>query len=68
MVKTIDIPDEHYGDYGPVCINTGQFDAGECYFCEARRKMVEREVRTAAEDRARKKYEKLVKPKHVFDN
>lgn len=25
---------EHYGLYGPVCINTGQFDAGVCWKCQ----------------------------------
>lgn len=26
--------ESHYGYYGPVCINTGQFDAGLCWLCE----------------------------------
>ncbi len=27
----------HYGPYGNNCINTGQFDAGECWLCTLRR-------------------------------
>ena len=37
---------DHYGPYGPVCQNIGQFDAGECYICYAKRK---REVAKARE-------------------
>ena len=29
---------EHYGPYGTACQNTGQFDAGECWICYAKRK------------------------------
>ena len=29
---------KHYGPYGAVCMNTGQFDAGECWLCYAKRK------------------------------
>ncbi len=29
---------EHYGPYGENCMNRGQFDAGECWMCYARRK------------------------------
>lgn len=29
---------EHFGPYGAVCINTGQFDSGECWLCYAKRK------------------------------
>ncbi len=29
---------EHYGPYGTACMNTGQFDAGECWLCYAKRK------------------------------
>jgi len=28
----------HYGTYGNNCMNTGQFDAGECWLCYAKRK------------------------------
>lgn len=28
---------EHEGPYGEACINTGQFDAGECWKCQIRR-------------------------------
>ena len=28
---------DHYGPFGPVCQNIGQFDAGECYICERNR-------------------------------
>lgn len=28
---------DHYGPFGPVCQNTGQFDSGECYICERNR-------------------------------
>ncbi len=26
--------DKHYGQYGKACMNTGQFDAGECWICQ----------------------------------
>lgn len=29
---------EHYGPYGANCMATGQFDAGECWLCYAKRK------------------------------
>lgn len=29
---------EHYGPYGAVCINTGQFDAGVCWKCKLKGK------------------------------
>lgn len=32
---------EHYGPYGTACMNTGQFDAGECWMCYMRRKKKE---------------------------
>ena len=32
---------EHYGPYGANCMNTGQFDAGECWLCYAKRKKKE---------------------------
>ena len=35
---------EHYGPYGPVCMNTGQFDAGECWLCYMKRKRKELKV------------------------
>lgn len=28
--------DEHYGPYGAVCQNTGQFDSGKCWICQAK--------------------------------
>jgi hypothetical protein len=45
MVKS----SEHYGFYGTACINTGQFDAGECWKCEIKRLRKERDE---AKDRA----------------
>jgi len=36
---------EHYGPYGTACINTGQFDAGECWKCQIKR--LEKELDTA---------------------
>lgn len=33
---------DHYGPYGVACMNTGQFDAGECYLCAGLRKQTER--------------------------
>lgn len=33
---------EHYGPYGTACINTGQFDAGECWKCQNSRLRTER--------------------------
>jgi len=38
---------EHYGPYGTNCMNTGQFDAGECWLCYAKRKKQEVEILTA---------------------
>lgn len=35
--QRIETPD-HWGPYGPVCMNIGKFDAGECYICYAKRK------------------------------
>lgn len=32
---------EHYGPYGANCMYTGQFDAGECWLCYAKRKKQE---------------------------
>ncbi len=32
---------DHYGPYGTACMFTGQFDAGECWLCYARRKTQE---------------------------
>lgn len=32
---------EHYGKYGTACMYTGQFDAGECWLCYAKRKKQE---------------------------
>ena len=29
---------DHFGRFGAVCMNTGQFDAGECWLCYAKRK------------------------------
>ena len=29
---------EHFGRYGAVCMYTGQFDAGECWLCEIKRR------------------------------
>ena len=34
---------EHYGFYGTACMNTGQFDAGECWKCEIKRLRKERD-------------------------
>ena len=33
----------HHGVYGDACINTGQFDAGECHLCTIRRQ--EKEIK-----------------------
>lgn len=41
MQKQRDETPDHWGPYGPVCINIGQFDAGECYICYAKRKKQE---------------------------
>lgn len=35
MAKQINQHDEHYGPYGGNCMYTGQFDAGECWVCQA---------------------------------
>jgi hypothetical protein len=52
-LKAIDLIDElqardsaregadHYGPFGTACMNTGQFDAGECWLCYAKRKKQE---------------------------
>jgi len=33
---------EHYGPYGENCLNTGHFDAGECWICYGKRKKQEK--------------------------
>jgi hypothetical protein len=37
MQKQRDETPDHWGPYGPVCMNIGKFDAGECYICYAKR-------------------------------
>jgi hypothetical protein len=38
------VEQDHFGPYGPVCMNTGQFDAGECWLCAGKRKQTERDL------------------------
>ncbi len=55
---------KHYGPYGTNCMYTGQFDAGECWLCYAKRKKKECERLTVRidvlEDRLSKIHDELM--------